>query len=298
MRFSISWFFILYSIIIFEKSAIAQSPTQSITINSSTGSIQNSLTLFNVAGALVTFDYANSHYGSGGSGVSSFNTRTGAVALTTGDVNAVGPLTLNLTGNVTGNVSGSSANFTGNLAGDVTGAQGTTTVGKINGTSLASLSTGLLYNTTATGIPSIATANQVASGLTGATGTLNLSAATVTLPSKYVAVGLTTYTPSGTTQTIDFSLTPTYVLNLGSATGAVTLTFSNAVAGGTATIIIVQGATPRGLVFPANTLQNTSAGGTTYVAAAANSTDVLAIAFIDATHALVSPSASSTAGYH
>jgi hypothetical protein len=52
----------------------------------------------------------------------------------------------------------SASNFTGNLLGDVTGTQAATVVGKINGTSLATLNTGLLKNTTATGVPSIAIA--------------------------------------------------------------------------------------------------------------------------------------------
>lgn len=64
----------------------------------------------------------------------------------------------NLTGNVTGNTSGSAGSFTGSLLGDVTGTQGATVVGKINGTSLAGLSTGILKNTTTTGVPSIAIA--------------------------------------------------------------------------------------------------------------------------------------------
>ena len=54
------------------------------------------------------------------------------------------------------NTTGSAGSFTGSLSGDVTGAQGSTTVGKINGTSLAGLSTGILKNTTSTGVPSIA----------------------------------------------------------------------------------------------------------------------------------------------
>ena len=49
-------------------------------------------------------------------------------------------------------------NFTGNLVGDVTGTQGATVVGKVNGVSLAGLATGLLKNTTSTGVPSIAVA--------------------------------------------------------------------------------------------------------------------------------------------
>ena len=51
---------------------------------------------------------------------------------------------------------GSAASFTGSLAGDVTGTQSATVVGKINGTSLAALSTGMLKNTTSTGVPTIA----------------------------------------------------------------------------------------------------------------------------------------------
>jgi hypothetical protein len=54
------------------------------------------------------------------------------------------------------NTTGSAASFTGALAGDVTGTQGATVVGKINGTSLSALSTGLLKNTTGTGVPTIA----------------------------------------------------------------------------------------------------------------------------------------------
>jgi hypothetical protein len=53
---------------------------------------------------------------------------------------------------------GTSTSFSGSLAGDVTGTQSATVVGKINGTSLASLATGILKNATGTGIPSIAVA--------------------------------------------------------------------------------------------------------------------------------------------
>lgn len=56
------------------------------------------------------------------------------------------------------NTTGSAASFTGSLVGDVTGTQGATVVGKINGVSLAGLTTGILKNTTTTGVPSIAIA--------------------------------------------------------------------------------------------------------------------------------------------
>jgi hypothetical protein len=54
---------------------------------------------------------------------------------------------------------GNSATVTtnANLTGDVTSLGNTTTVGKINGITMSGLTTGLLKNTTATGVPSIAT---------------------------------------------------------------------------------------------------------------------------------------------
>jgi hypothetical protein len=64
--------------------------------------------------------------------------------------------TLALTSDIT---SGTATNFSGTLVGDVTGTQGATLVGKINGTSLAGLATGILKNTTSTGVPSIAVAS-------------------------------------------------------------------------------------------------------------------------------------------
>lgn len=54
------------------------------------------------------------------------------------------------------NTTGSAESFAGNLSGDVSGTQTTTSVKKINGTTLSTLSTGLLKNTTATGVPTIA----------------------------------------------------------------------------------------------------------------------------------------------
>lgn len=63
--------------------------------------------------------------------------------------------TLALTSDITG---GTATNFSGTLVGDVTGTQAATVVGKINGTSLAGLATGILKNTTSTGVPSIAVA--------------------------------------------------------------------------------------------------------------------------------------------
>ena len=83
--------------------------------------------------------------------------------ITGSSLTSVGTLTnLTVTNPITGSITGNAAtatsatSFSGNLTGDVTGIQSATVVGKLNGTSLAGLSTGLLKNTTSTGIPSIA----------------------------------------------------------------------------------------------------------------------------------------------
>lgn len=74
-------------------------------------------------------------------------------------------------------------NQTVTLSGDVTGSGATTittNVGKINGTSLAGLATGLLKNTTSTGVPSIATAGTDYSAGTSALATGILKSTTST----------------------------------------------------------------------------------------------------------------------
>lgn len=61
-----------------------------------------------------------------------------------------------------------------------------------------------------------------------------------------------TLTPSGTSQTIDFDNGNIQKVDLGSATGDVTLTLSNPVPGARYTVFVIQGATARDLVFPAS----------------------------------------------
>ena len=75
-------------------------------------------------------------------------------------------------------VSGGSGTFTP-LTGDATSTStgGATTVVGINGVKISTLASGLLYVTTSTGVPSIATAAQVIAGL-GATPAINASAMT------------------------------------------------------------------------------------------------------------------------
>ena len=60
---------------------------------------------------------------------------------------------------------GSGGSFT--AGGDLSGTSSSQTVIGINGTSLAGLATGLLRNTTSTGVPTIATATQILSACTG-----------------------------------------------------------------------------------------------------------------------------------
>ena len=112
---------------------------------------------------------------------------------------------------------GTAVNFSGSLLGDVTGTQSATVVGSLNGTSLASLSTGILKNTTLTGVPSIAVAgdfptlNQnttgtaanvtgIVLGANGGTGVANTSK-TITLGGNLTTSGAfaTTLTSTATT---------------------------------------------------------------------------------------------------
>lgn len=60
-----------------------------------------------------------------------------------------------------------------------------------------------------------------------------------------------TVTPSGITQTLDFALGKIQKIDLGAASGDVTLTLSNPVAGAKYKILIVQAAVPLDLIWPA-----------------------------------------------
>ncbi|MEI8113234.1 MAG: ice-binding family protein, partial [Bacteroidia bacterium] len=126
-------------------------------------------------------------------------------------------------------VTGLTGTFNSNFTGDVIGEQFTTIVEGINGTSLASLATGILKNTTSTGIPSIAIAsdfpqlNQSTTGNAanvsgiilpthGGTGIANNNLATLTLPGEFPATLTTTGTTSVTLPTSGKLATEAYVL--------------------------------------------------------------------------------------
>lgn len=95
------------------------------------------------------------------------------------------------------------------------------------------------------------------------------------ITARQFSTPIQTFTPTGTTQTIDWNAGSATILNLGSATGNVTLTLSNPVAGTYFTIKVTQGATPRNLIFPAGTI-TVGGGGNTYTSIA-NQKDVITI---------------------
>lgn len=115
-----------------------------------------------------TFINTNAFGGATGGGVTSFSTTNGN-SIVIGNIGYIKTNYFSSTSNGAGiaftttPVAGGlqlSATVTGTLVGDVTGSGAvnniSTTVVKINGTSLAALGTGLLKNTTGTGVPSIA----------------------------------------------------------------------------------------------------------------------------------------------
>jgi len=69
---------------------------------------------------------------------------------------------------------------------------------------------------------------------------------TTTLPSTLV--------PSGTTQTVNWNDGMYQIIDLGSASGDVTLTLNNPVTAGNYTLDFIQGATPRDVIFPSTVL--------------------------------------------
>lgn len=77
-------------------------------------------------------------------------------------------------------------------------------------------------------------------------------------------IEVATLTPLGTTQTVDFDDGRKQTIDLGSATGNVTVTLSNPVAGETYRIKILQGATARVIVWPASVLWAQGAEPTQY----------------------------------
>ena len=133
------------------------------------------------SGTVVNFDNLTIKDNSGLTGAATFR------ALVADDIPT---LNQNTTGNAA--TATSATSFTGNLSGDVSGTQSSTVVSKINGTSLAGLSTGILKNTTSTGVPTIAVAGtdyQAPLTLTTTgTGAATLSGSTLNIPTVATTV--------------------------------------------------------------------------------------------------------------
>ena len=92
-----------------------------------------------------------------------------------------------------------------------------------------------------------------------ADGTVEYQGVEIATVNGITPVTPTTYTPSGTTQTITFADNDQLaILDLGSATGNVTLTLSGMSAGGAYTIKVIQGATARNLVFPSGVIASSN----------------------------------------
>jgi hypothetical protein len=83
---------------------------------------------------------------------------------------------------------------------------------------------------------------------------------------------------TGITVAIDLALGNMVLMNVGSATGNVTLTFTNGTGGLLNFLVVTQGATIRNLIFPAGSKQ-TLLGGTTWVPSGANKIDVITFVF-------------------
>lgn len=84
------------------------------------------------------------------------------------------------------------------------------------------------------------------------TGIADYSITTVKLSKNIGYTQAAALTPLGTTQTIDFNLGNIQYLDVGSATGDVTLTLSNPSAGARYLIWVTQGAVARDLIWPAS----------------------------------------------
>jgi hypothetical protein len=84
--------------------------------------------------------------------------------------------------------------------------------------------------------------------------------------------------PTGVAVAIDLALGNTCIMNVGSATGNVTITFTNPAAGLLNFLIVTQGATLRSLIFPAGSKQ-TLLGTPTWSPSGVNKVDVITFFF-------------------
>ena len=84
--------------------------------------------------------------------------------------------------------------------------------------------------------------------------------------------------PTGITATIDLALGNMALINVGSATGNVTLTLNNGTPGLLNFLVVTQGATLRNVIFPAGSKQ-TLLGGTTWSGSGVNKVDIITFVY-------------------
>ncbi|MCK9371055.1 hypothetical protein M0R04_14180 [Candidatus Dojkabacteria bacterium] len=157
-------------------------PDRSLTIdNITTGTTTTGTGFLKGNGSVISFD--NSTYLTSLSGAVLTDQTSGQTIGATGArLTKLWATDITVTNAIAGSITGNAATVTtnANLTGDVTSTGNATTVVKINGTSLAGLATGLLKNTTTTGVPSIAVAGTDYSAGTASLATGILKSTTTT----------------------------------------------------------------------------------------------------------------------
>jgi hypothetical protein len=252
-----------------------------------------------------------------GLGTAGTDYSNGTAALTTGilkSTTTTGALTIAVGADfptLNQNTTGTAATFTGSLTGDVVSTGMATTVGKINGTSLAGLSTGILKNTTTTGVPSIAiaadfpTLNQSTSG-NAATATSATSATTATNATNGATVSTSTsssyfplFAASSTNSNQPFNLGTGLTFNpstnnlttttfTGALTGNVTGTAANVTSTTNSTLTTLSGLTTASSLVTVGTIA-TGTWNATAIGTAKGGTGQTSV--------IVAPTASTYAGW-
>jgi len=207
----------------------------------------------------------------GGTGQSSYTDGQLLIGNSTGNTLAKTTLTagsgINIT-NGAGSITIAAPTPTITMSGDVTGTQAATVVGKLNGTALSSLATGILKNTTTTGVPTIAAAGTdyqapITLTTTGTSGAATFVSNTLNIP-NYAGGGSSAFSAiTGSTNTTaamvvgtgaSIAATGSGAITATSVTGASTITSAAA----TALVVGANGATNPALTVDASTASSTT----------------------------------------